>query len=260
LRGPLHYTNASAALYLQGAIAAMIVRVIAPQRWLRIAGLAAAIALAGATLLTNSMAASALLAVAVIVSSCRTPRSSHVAIASLGCLLMIALSVSVSLGLLYRPGSGDTAVQRIATVTLSERRPELWHDALQLIERYPLTGVGPGRFQYASPVARSDRDARWAHNGFLQEGAETGSLGLVIALALFGWAFIRLWTAPQHDGAPALGSAALGALGIQACIDYVFHFPALPIVTAALVGAAVTPGHMAEGASFDERDLKEAQA
>ena len=260
LVGPLHYTNASAALYLQGTIAAMLLQVVAPKRWLRISGLVAAVVLGGATLLTNSMAADALLVLAVIVGSCRTQRWSRVAIASVGCLLVVALSTSVSLGLLYRPCSDDSAVQRIVGQTLSQRRPALWHDALELMERYPLTGVGPGRFQYASPVARSDRDARWAHNGFLQQGAETGFLGLVIIVAIFGWAFVKLWTAPRHDGAPALGSAALGALGIQACIDYVFHFPVLPIVAAALVGVAVTPGPVSRSALADERDVEQANA
>ena len=36
----------------------------------------------------------------------------------------------------------------------------------------------------------------------------------------------------------ALGAAALAALVIHACVDYVLHFPAVPLAAAALVGTA----------------------
>jgi O-antigen ligase len=100
-----------------------------------------------------------------------------------------------------------------------------------------VTGIGPGRFAAESEVAQRDQDARWAHNEYLQQGAEEGLLGLVVLVALVGWGFLRAWTSPSPDAVTALGVAALGIVAIHASVDYIFHFPAIPVAAAALLGA-----------------------
>jgi O-antigen ligase len=86
------------------------------------------------------------------------------------------------------------------------------------------------------PTAARERDLGWAHNEFLQQGAETGIIGLALVLALLGWVFWRLWNA--GTAAAAVAALGLSAIVIHACADYVFHFPLLPATTAALVGSA----------------------
>jgi O-antigen ligase len=112
---------------------------------------------------------------------------------------------------------------------------------MELTTQRPLVGVGPGRFREESPLAVSDSDAAWAHNGFLQQGAEGGVPALVLAVSIFVWGFVRLLSIPQGRGA-SLAAASLTAVGIHACVDYVLHFPILPMMAAALVGAAVGAG------------------
>jgi O-antigen ligase len=166
----------------------------------------------------------------------RAARAIRTFVAVMAALLAVAIGISVVLGLTIGGSSrdGGSAVED----ALSSRRPALWHDALVLIREHPINGVGPERFQLESPIARSDPDARWAHDEFLQEGAEQGVVGGALLILLFGWGFLRLSLAAVPDRVTALAATSLAALGIQSSIDYVMHFPALPLVVAALVGAA----------------------
>ena len=56
---------------------------------------------------------------------------------------------------------------------------------------------------------------------------------------MFVWGFGRLWSVRAVDAFTALSAASLAALGIHGTIDYVMHFPAVPIMAAALVGAGM---------------------
>jgi hypothetical protein len=49
-------------------------------------------------------------------------------------------------------------------------------------------------------------------------------------------AYVRL-AAGASDIRPVLAAIVLTAVGIHAALDYVMHFPAIPIATAALVGS-----------------------
>jgi O-antigen ligase len=109
-----------------------------------------------------------------------------------------------------------------------------------MMRNHPLAGVGPGRFSRFSPTAQSDPDEPWAHNDFLQQGAEAGIPGLVLLTLLFAWGFVRL-RARRNDATTVLAAAALAALGIHACIEYVLQRPAVPVITAALLGSALGP-------------------
>jgi O-antigen ligase len=113
----------------------------------------------------------------------------------------------------------------------------LWSEAIDILAEHP-GGVGVGGFATTAPTAIRDQDARWAHQEFLQVGVELGWTGLALVVLLFAWGFVRLAMHPRPDAYVALGGAALAALGIHASVDYVWHFPAVPLAAAALVGAA----------------------
>ena len=86
-----------------------------------------------------------------------------------------------------RPGREDRAAE-----VLDYGRAEAWGDAYEILSEHPVFGVGPGGFRDASRTARRERDLRWAHNGYLQIGAEIGVVGLFLYLTLFAWTFMRL--------------------------------------------------------------------
>ena len=239
LGGPFAYANATGGFYLQAAIAGVMLAGSAPNRWARLAGTIAAVAFAGIVIACGSAAAAMLLALPVGVYamfhlSSEKPAMARATFRGMGALLAIALIGSAVIGAI---GTGE-ATGRRGVGGIDERRQALWHDALTLLRAEPFTGVGPGRFSTESPVARSDADARWAHNGFLQFGAETGVTGLVLLLLVFMWAIAGLASAVRPDVVTVLGAAAVVAFGIGASVDYLMHFPALPVAAAALAGTA----------------------
>ena len=239
LAGPLHYSNASAALYLQGTIAALVLALACRPAPARATAALAAVGMAAATLIADSRAIDALLLLPVVALVLSRPPAVRIGLAAFAGMVVVALVATVVLGV-TSPGEARNP-ESLAPVgsAVSSNRLMLWHDALALIEAHPVTGVGPARFQFTSPTARSDSDLRWAHNEFLQQGAEQGVTGLFLLLLLFLWGLLRLGSVPHPDRAIALAGAAVATLGIQACVDYVLHFTALTVVAAALAGSVI---------------------
>lgn len=239
--GVLGYSNASAQLDVQGFAAALVVVAVVGLRAWSIPAVIAALALAAATIRSDSVAASLLLtlpAAALMVALLGRP--SRALLAGLGGLVVAAIVGTIILGAFDEVPGDDEFADPLIEATLSGRRIDLWHDALLMTVEHPIVGVGPGRFQVESPTARADVDARWAHHGFLQMAAETGVPGFVLLAGLFGWGFVRLGLVEGPDGPALVAGAALAALGIHACVDYVLHFPVLSIATSAVVGAAAS--------------------
>jgi O-antigen ligase len=236
LSGPFGYLNAKAAFFAQASIAGLLLSFGSSSSAARAAGVLSAMGFAIVVLATTSLAALGLLVglplVALTLTAWNGPRA---AVATCGVLFGIALLGTTFLGARYEPDSFLAGPQRL----LTERRLTLWSEALEITADRPLFGVGPGRFQEVSPTALADQDARWAHNEFLQLGAETGVAGLLFLVAVFAWGFARLFVGPG-DSVTALGAAALAALGIHACLDYVLHFAPVALAGALLVGGATS--------------------
>jgi len=232
LDGPFGYRNATGAFAMLATIAALMVAASVSRRWIRVLAILAAVPfviVAGA----DSAAAGLSLLVIVVASiglfGSRGVRASIVVVAT---LFAVTLASTVVLGAGYRPHLDNAVVD-----ALKGRRLVLWHESLKIIVAHP-GGVGPGRFGEVSRTAKRDPDARWAHNEFLQQGVELGIGGLAILLLIVLWGFARLWVAPHPDMVVGLAAAALAALAIHACVDYILHFPAVPLAAAALVGTA----------------------
>jgi peptidoglycan/xylan/chitin deacetylase (PgdA/CDA1 family) len=227
--GIFDYANARAAFFVQAAAATAVLYLTVEDRrarWL-IAGLGLAFAIV--PFLASSYGAVA--GLALIVAALPFAKSGRMPRAMIALLAGItAASVAASLWLAVNPPPQDSELAK----ALDARRISLWQDAVVMVESSPITGVGPGRFDDLRNTAPEDDDARWAHNDFLQQGAETGILGMVLLVAGFGWAFARLWSA--RNSLAILAAAAVTALGMQAGFDHILHNPPVPIMAAALVG------------------------
>ncbi|HEX6331131.1 MAG TPA: O-antigen ligase family protein [Actinomycetota bacterium] len=233
LGGPFGYENATGAFFVQAAFAGAVVAAATRSAPLVALGLLVAAAL-GAVAVQASVAAWVTLGLGLVaIPALFRPRWARPAVLAAGALFLAVLATTLVLGAGYRAGEGGGALRSV----LTERRVVLWHESLEILLDHP-GGIGPGRFAEVAPTALADRDARWAHNAFLQQGAELGWIGLGVTVLLFLWGFARLWAHPHSDAVVALGAAALAALGIHASVDYVLHFPAVPLAAAALVGAA----------------------
>jgi tetratricopeptide (TPR) repeat protein/O-antigen ligase len=107
-------------------------------------------------------------------------------------------------------------------------RISIWQSALAMIERFPLTGVGPFEFSTVFPLVRlpdAEPAAFHAHSFLLTVAAEAGLAG--VAAALFGWwRFIvafgaRLRRTPGKSALPLAIAAGLVGTWVQGLIDMV---------------------------------------
>ena len=235
-QGPFGYANATGAFYLQATIAALMLAVSAPQvegRWIGGIGTAA---FGGITLATGSAAAAGLLALAAVGFVLSALHRGKPALIGMAALFAVALFGTIVVGSTAGEPSEGTPRGRI----FDERRKTLWHQAVTTIGEHPLTGVGPGEFVEDGSLVRIDADAREAHHGFLQFGAETGVPGMGLVTLAFAWLLVSLAGRPDPAALTVLGATALAVLGIGACVDDLFHFPAITVTAAALVGTAST--------------------
>ena len=248
--GPLGYQNANAALFLQAFVAALVLVVLSASWWRTIAAtvvalLAVCVVIIGSTAAVALAAAVGTVGVVALVGRRRMGTTTVVMAGFLICLVGTVL-----LGLTYAPRSGDGATGSVAGSS-TEIRLALWHDALSLMVERPTFGIGAGRFAEESEVAAADPDTRQTHQEFFQLGAESGIVAGALLAAVFVWAIAR---AGLDDGpVGVIVAAGVAALGIHACVDYVLHFPLVPVVSAILAGAASSHG-MKNGSTVKEAD------
>jgi hypothetical protein len=245
LDGPLGYANASGSLYLLAVAGALTVVSSVTQPLLRrglyllIGAWLLGIVLVGAD--TSSLGAVAMVLAAVVLR-----RSSHVRglLVAGGTLLVLTVGTTIVLAATYEVGGRASLAARVFDAALGQIRVVVWHDALEMIRSAPLLGVGPGRFSEISPAAMERADAQWAHSEFLQVAAETGVIGGVLLAGLVAWVFVLLWRRePGPQAVPTV--VAVLAVMVNAGIDFVWHFPAVPLAAAAMVGwvlARPSPG------------------
>ena len=242
LGGPLGYANANGALFVQAAMASLMLAAASRTTAVRALGLLSAGAFGIVPFAAKSVTSGTLLVLLpAIALLTRALAGARTAVAVCAALFVVTVVATSALGVTYAAGDRSSLAERVVDASIDERRVALWHEAITLMVQHPASGVGIGGFQVLSPTARADRDARWAHNSFLQQGAETGLIGLVLLTLLFLWGFASLGLVQNPDVMDVLGAVALAALGIHACVDYILHFPAIPITAAALVGAARSP-------------------
>ena len=239
LGGPLGYANANGAFFVQAAVSALMLVVASRATTVRILGVVAAVAFGVVPFAAKSVTSAVLLLLLPVVALLgRALAGARAAVTVCGVLFIAAFAATIVIGSTYAADDRSSIVDRFVDTSIDERRAILWHEAIAMMRESPVSGVGLGGFQLFSPTARSDRDARWAHNSFLQQGAETGLIGLILLTLLFIWAFASLGATRPPDSFTVLGAIAATALGIHACVDYILHFPAVPLTAAALVGAA----------------------
>jgi O-antigen ligase len=246
LSGPLQYTNADGAFYVQATVAGLMIAFITRVWLLRLVAVIGAGVFAATAFIIHAEAAAALVVVlpgiGLILATQSVAGGARAPVALFGILFVACVAATILLGATYSQTGNSNRLQDLAARTVDQHRLALWHDAFAIMRDHPVTGVGPGRFQFISPIALKNRDFRWAHNEFLQQGAEGGVPGLVLLAAIFVWGFARLWVVRTPDAITALSAASLAALGIHASVDYVMHFPAIPLMAAGLVATGMTAG------------------
>jgi O-antigen ligase len=238
-RAPLGYSNAAGTLYLLAVAAALLVALRADRRWVRVGAVVAACAFAIIPLLNNTRTAALLLVLLPVAFAASGRHARQRIIAASGGLLIAAFATTTILGATYRPVEQRGVLHSVVERTISERRLQLWHDAIVLTMAHPWSGVGLQQFPERSPTALANRDTPWPHNEAWHAGAELGVPGLLLMLGALAWPLAWL-NARGRDRGAALGALTLGAVGVHSHLDYVLHSPAIPALAAALVAAGAT--------------------
>ena len=169
-------------------------------RWL---GLAAAVPILGAIVLTFSRGAAVAVAffgVSLVVL--RYMKARHAVIAAIAAIIIVAMlpeygSRITSLMQMRSPGlrSADASIQERTTIYLSGFRIFLDH---------PVLGVGVGQApEYLPEYSNYNGHSRLrrkmgAHNMYLESLAETGLLGFCILMTIAGVAVTRLWRVRKY--------------------------------------------------------------
>jgi len=142
-------------------------------------------------------------------------------------LLAGGVALTVLVVLLVGPNrAAETllAVSGRSSVVNLQGRVELWARALEAIQAFPLTGLGPNVFRRAVPVFfplfifPTDFDISHAHNQFLQAALDLGLPGLVAFVALAVGAFALLIAARRrthHRERQLLAEGFAAALAAQ---------------------------------------------
>ena len=199
-------------------------------RWRLLAAAAAVLLAAGIAVSFTRAApvAGAAVVVGLIVARLRRGWPRWLAVALLAAAALAALLAAPAVGgRLARSFAGKKDWGRLA----------IWHSALDLGARQPLSGVGYGAFQRAAagPIDQRRRQVgaddfpgtlAWAHNNLLTFWAECGALGVLAFVWLFvAWARAGLGALARARGDPLLQGFVRGSLAAVAAFLLVglFH-------------------------------------
>ena len=150
-----------------------------------------------------------------------------------GTLIITILGASVFLMPQHIKTRFNTMIERPAG--FMGERPRWWRTSLELIQKYPITGIGLGRFRYEAqlnaPPDLSDIPYH-AHNIYLHIAVEQG----IPSLFLFLWIIVLIWKRiwairSQMDieeyfwgiGTFIGGSGFLISVLTYGTVDYIFH-------------------------------------
>lgn len=122
--------------------------------------------------------------------------------------------------------------------SLSYFRLSIWKSSIQMIKDNYLTGVGLGNFQNSymrfrlpvnGAISQYGRFAQYAHNEFLELGAEIGFIGIVIGLIFLAEYFLALKENKNNKLILNIYIAG-GLILFQSIFDYNFHHPGIAVI------------------------------
>ncbi len=138
-------------------------------------------------------------------------------------------------------GSGEDPSERL--VEAESSRPAHWAAALEAFWANPLTGTGPGTYEFWWNRGGAETFARDAHSLYLEHLAEGGLPGFVLILALVGSLVVLAlrgrarWDDADSVGVPVAAAAAMIVFAVHAGLDWLWEVPA--VTALALLCAAV---------------------
>ena len=162
------------------------------------------------------------------------------------CLCMVTLTYGLYVGV-------EPILKKFENPKNLYNRLHITRTILPMIGDYPYLGVGLGNFRYVYPRYIDDYDrvraSGYAHNDWVEAGAETGFPGLLLILLAFTIyivQMIRIWHDRKNFHALGIGAGVLAGLlsiGMHSYFDFNMHIPANPLTLAALLALGYVAVH-----------------
>ena len=143
-------------------------------------------------------------------------------------------------------GRSASAVRTSRFSLDSPDRANEWRSTATVARHHLLTGVGPSHLVVRWVDAQGQlTEAHFTHNEYLQLAAEQGVVAPVLVVAglgLVAWALgRRVAGSGRRDWLAAGALGGVAAFATHSAFDFIWHVPVVPVVVAALVGAALAP-------------------
>ena len=113
-------------------------------------------------------------------------------------------------------------------------RFDYWKAAGQTIKSHPVFGTGPGTFSrpYARLKDPKSEMARLCHNDYLEQGSDSGVLGMILFFWFIFWSVLQLYRyriGKNLRKERLLGASVLGVIGLclHSFVEYHLYIPAL---------------------------------
>lgn len=144
--------------------------------------------------------------------------------------------------------NADDPAARLASA--GGNRKDLWDSAIDAFRSEPLTGIGPGTYEFWwSRDARDPEYVRDAHSLYLEQLAELGLPGLLLIVALLvalGAAALRARAGlrrPGDIGASVAMTAAFAVFLVNAGVDWVWEETAVAALGVGAIAIAAAGGY-----------------
>lgn len=161
-----------------------------------------------------------------------------------GLLAAGAVAVAVTMTMVLSP-SDVVKPHSTSAIERAVGKTQVWRQSLELIEHYPITGVGRGAFEFAF-TQFNDRGGstrnEWVENGYLQALTDWGALGGAVILLLCGyggWLALRSKARSPYSRAAVAG---VMALALHECFDFAVEVPGVALSALALLAILFAPG------------------
>ena len=131
-------------------------------------------------------------------------------------------------------------------------RPQYWHNTVNMIGDFPLTGTGLGTFAFVYPAYEKETIYAvliHAHNDWLEYFSELGLIGMFFLLGGVLFLFVQsfmMWKIRRNAEIKGLGLGGLVAmmvLGVHSIMDFNLHIPANMLLFAVILSFTVVVVH-----------------
>lgn len=172
-----------------------------------------------------------------------------------GVVALLAVLVAIGSGFVgdrwgefKQPDANQGNVSRLGNLNSGERY-KVWDSAVEASSSEPLTGIGPGTFEYwYSREGTGVQFVRDAHSLYLEALAELGPLGFLLVLAMvvapigFAGAGAIRRGSDERRALLAASAAGMTAFAVAAGVDWAWEITVLPVIFFILAAGVLGPG------------------